>query len=173
MLKKLAEKKLFFFCFFLALLGIDAILKYYVFFHLPVMGLLHPLYPYGGIGIFTNVMQTSFAIVHVSNQGAAWGFLSAHPDLLWWMRLLIILFLASYVFFKHIALEKKIALGLILTGAISNLLDRIFYGAVIDMFYFQIGSYSHPVFNLADSYITVGIIWFLLTSLKEERPHAN
>ena len=160
-------KKILFLSFFLGLLGLDILFKKYVFNHLPTMGALHPFYPYGGIGIFQDFYQVTFAIVSVTNKGAAWGFLANSPNFLWWLRFIIINFLAAYIFLKKVDWQRFAALGLILTGAVGNLLDRFFYGSVVDMFYFQFGSYSYPVFNLADSYITVGILWFLLSSLRE------
>lgn len=162
-------KKLLFLGIFVGLLALDAFFKSYVFKNFPKMGVLHPFYPYGGIGVFQDFFGVSFSIVAVANKGAAWGILADSPDFLWWLRFFIILFLVFYLGFRKIAWQRFLALGLVLTGAIGNLLDRFFYGSVIDMFYFQFGSYSYPVFNLSDVYITLGIIWFLLSSLKEMR----
>ncbi|MFA5250131.1 MAG: signal peptidase II [Parachlamydiales bacterium] len=158
--------------FFLVLLGLDLFLKHYVYHCLPKMNFLHPVYPYGGIGVFQDILGFSLSLVHVANQGAAWGFLANFPNFLWYLRLFIICFLAVYLLFRPLPKAKFLALALILVGAIGNLTDRLLYEAVIDMFYFQFGAYSYPVFNLADSYITIGITVFLLASLKEEKKHA-
>lgn len=166
-------KKLIFIGAFLVLLGLDALLKSYAFHNIPTMGALHPFYPYGGVGVFQDFYQVTFAIVSVTNKGAAWGFLANSPNFLWWLRFIIIGFLAAYLFLRKVDWKRFAALGLVLTGAVGNLLDRFFYGSVVDMFYFQFGSYNYPVFNLADSYITIGIIWFLLSSLKEMKGHEN
>ncbi len=137
------------------------------------MRALHPFYPYGGIGIFQDFYGISFSVVSVTNKGAAWGLLASSPNFLWWLRFIIIAFLGFYLVLRKVVWQRFLALGLILTGAIGNLLDRFFYGSVVDMFYFQFGSYSYPVFNLADSYITIGILWFLLSSLKEIKHTGN
>lgn len=60
----------------------------------------------------------------------------------------------------------RLALGLILAGALGNLIDRIFLGYVIDFLDFRIW----PVFNLADSAITIGAIllgWLILSPKKQ------
>jgi signal peptidase II len=163
------QKKVLFFGSFLILLGLDALLKSYVYSSLPLMSLSCPCFPYGGIGLLKDFFGINFTLVHVGNQGAAWGVLASFPNFLWWLRLFIILFLILYLIFRKIPKEKLLALSLVLTGAIGNLLDRLFYGSVVDMFYFQFGHFSYPVFNLADSYITLGIIWFLFSSLKERK----
>jgi signal peptidase II len=50
------------------------------------------------------------------------------------------------------------ALAFILGGAIGNLIDRIVYGEVIDFLDFYWGDYHWPAFNLADSFITIGVL---------------
>ncbi len=58
------------------------------------------------------------------------------------------------------------ALSLILGGAVGNLIDRIRIGKVIDFIDVYIGNWHWPAFNVADSALTVGIILFLIASLK-------
>ena len=53
---------------------------------------------------------------------------------------------------------RKITLILILTGATSNITDRLIYGAVADFFHFEIATYSWYVFNIADVYIVTGLL---------------
>lgn len=52
-------------------------------------------------------------------------------------------------------------LTLIIGGAIGNIIDRLFHGAVFDFIYFHYQDYAFPAFNLADSFITVGAALFL------------
>ena len=49
-------------------------------------------------------------------------------------------------------------LGLIVGGAIGNLIDRIYYGAVVDFLHFYYKEFSWPAFNLADTFITIGVM---------------
>ena len=68
-----------------------------------------------------------------------------------------------------------IALGLIIGGAIGNVIDRLRFGAVIDFLYFHAGSWYWPAFNLADSAICLGVAAMLLDGLLSRRdaPQAN
>ena len=63
-------------------------------------------------------------------------------------------------------------LGLVLGGAIGNLIDRFLYGAVVDFVLFHAGRWQFPAFNLADSAITLGVIalfWDSLFGVRESR----
>lgn len=77
-----------------------------------------------------------------------------------------------WLFFREASLWQRVALMLVLGGAIGNLHDRIVFGHVID----YISVLSFPVFNLADSLITVGVVLFLLDeflSRKKTHPGNN
>ena len=58
-----------------------------------------------------------------------------------------------------------VAIGLIVGGAVGNVVDRIRYGAVVDFLDFHIGNYHWPAFNLADSAICLGVVVMLFDSL--------
>lgn len=62
-------------------------------------------------------------------------------------------------------LWMKISLGLVVGGALGNVIDRIRFGAVADFVFFHVGSFEWPAFNLADSAISVGAILLLAQSL--------
>ncbi|WNQ09629.1 signal peptidase II [Paenibacillus aurantius] len=61
------------------------------------------------------------------------------------------------------------ALGLILGGAIGNLLDRALYGEVVDFFQLTFGSYIFPIFNVADIGITIGVALILLDTMRDTK----
>ncbi len=63
-----------------------------------------------------------------------------------------------------------VAIGLIIGGAIGNVVDRLRFGAVIDFLYFHAGSWYWPAFNLADSAICLGVAAMLLDGLRLRRP---
>jgi signal peptidase II len=61
------------------------------------------------------------------------------------------------------------AIGLIIGGAIGNVVDRLRFGAVVDFLYFHAGSWYWPAFNLADSAICLGVAAMLLDGLMLRR----
>ena len=63
-----------------------------------------------------------------------------------------------------------IAIGLIIGGAIGNVIDRLRFHAVVDFLYFHVGSWYWPAFNLADSAICLGVAAMLLDGLLLRRP---
>ncbi|MBI5346832.1 MAG: signal peptidase II [Chlamydiae bacterium] len=152
---------------FLFLLSLDILLKAYTFNFIPKMSWVHPAYPFGGIGVFKG-LGMSFSINHVENLGAAWGIFAKYSNYLLYLRIFVFLGLIAYLIFNK--KEKcKFFILLITIGALGNILDFLWYGTVIDMFYFKFGPYSYPVFNLADSYITIGIIGLILFQMFKKR----
>lgn len=61
------------------------------------------------------------------------------------------------------------AIGLIIGGAIGNVIDRVRFGGVIDFLYFHLGSWYWPAFNLADSAICIGVVIMLFEGLLGRR----
>jgi len=58
-----------------------------------------------------------------------------------------------------------VAIGLVIGGAIGNVIDRLRFGAVVDFLDFHVGSWHWPAFNIADSAICVGVAVMLLDGL--------
>ena len=124
--------------------------------------------PHGGS---RPVIDGFFSFVHVRNTGIAFGlFADAAP----WFRetvlpagqLLIIL--AVVVIFRMVgeaAPLSRIAMVLVLGGAVGNFCDRMLHGYVTDFLDFYVASYHWPAFNVADSAITVGAGLLLLEAL--------
>ncbi len=74
------------------------------------------------------------------------------------------------IYFFYLLITAKnyfvqIGVVLIIGGAIGNLIDRIFRGAVFDFIYFHYAGFSFPAFNMADCFITVGACFFLCNFL--------
>ena len=64
----------------------------------------------------------------------------------------------------------KYGLALILSGAIGNLIDRLFYGKVVDFLDVMVGNFHWYIFNVADSAVTVGMVLFIIHSFLIEEP---
>jgi signal peptidase II len=112
------------------------------------------VYPFGGMGVFA-LGGITFSLNYVVNTGAAWGIFTGYPGLLFALRLALILGILFLI-------PKRFPIGLILTGAIGNVIDYCLYGHVIDFLHFTFWGYSFPIFNIADSCITIGILSLLL-----------
>jgi len=146
-----------FFAILLIVLGVDSALKAYIHQCIPLFSHSLPFFPFGGIGVFHDWHGISFSIVHVLNKGAAWGMFASLQKYLLIARIGIIGVLIANLFFSKTTFLRTLGLSLIIAGALGNVVDFFVYGHVVDMFYFTFGSYSYPVFNIADSSIFAGI----------------
>ena len=109
-------------------------------------------------------------LTRVSNTGVAFGLLPARGSL-WGTVLLtglglVALTVVATFFIRARRSERWLltGLGLILGGAIGNLIDRILSGAVTDFVDFYVGTYHWHTFNVADSAISVGILFMVIDS---------
>lgn len=113
-------------------------------------------------------------IVHLLNRGAAFSFLH---DADGWQRLFFILIaLAASVFLTYLirrpgtSLAQRVGFGLILGGALANMVDRIVRGAVVDWIDVHWGGHHWPAFNLADVGITAGAALIVIQELRTRKP---
>lgn len=117
-----------------------------------------------------------FNIVHVKNTGAAFSMF-AHGGIGGRIVLTLVSIGASiliiYLLKKSEHKTERIALSLILSGAVGNLLERLFVGEVTDFLDVYVGSYHWPAFNVADSAITIGAVLMVIMILKESKNDTN
>ena len=112
------------------------------------------------------VVPGIFHISLVLNKGSAFGLFKGQRLLFVSLSTLVIFFICSYIWQKKRQYSfVAFALGLILSGAIGNLIDRLAFGYVIDFLDFRIW----PVFNIADSAITIGTMIIIWKILKRKR----
>lgn len=105
--------------------------------------------------------------VHVGNTGAAWSMLTGFSVVL--ALLAAATLIAIFAWRRALGLRDaptQIAFGLLCGGIVGNLADRIFRGHVVDFLDFHFGSYVYPTFNVADSCICVGVLFYLFRSLR-------
>lgn len=114
-----------------------------------------------------NLIDNFFRITYVKNTGAAFSIFSNNTLLVIIISVIVIGFLLFYIY-KNKGNNKleNVSYAFILGGAISNLIDRLVYGYVIDFLDFEILSYDAPIFNLADTFIVIGVILFLINTLR-------
>ena len=102
----------------------------------------------------------------VFNTGISYGLFSGGGDFQKWilisLSILIIIFLLSFVRNESTILSK-LGVSFIIGGALGNVLDRFTYGAVIDFISLHAKGFSWYIFNIADMFIVVGVILFILS----------
>ncbi|MDF0607333.1 signal peptidase II [Wolbachia endosymbiont of Onchocerca gibsoni] len=97
-------------------------------------------------------------LVKVWNTGISFGMFSTLPYSDFFFSISSILIISILIYLIHKSNDKLtyFSLSLMLSGAIGNVADRIYWGAVYDFIYFHIGNWYWPAFNLADIYIACG-----------------
>ena len=101
------------------------------------------------------------------NEGIAFGLLSFNESYFYNFLTILIAIIIVIIFFMILRNKglKKYSLLMILGGALGNLYDRIFFKAVPDFIDFHIGNFHWFVFNVADIFITLGIISLIIIEL--------
>lgn len=102
----------------------------------------------------------------MQNSGAAFGFAPFGSAFFLAISVVVAIALVAYVVREGGALYTDALLGLVLGGTVGNAYDRVLHGSVTDFF----TVHWFPVFNVADSAITVGVILLVLTQLVRRTP---
>lgn len=107
-------------------------------------------------------IMPSFNLTLSYNPGAAFSFLSEAGGWQRWFFVILAIIVSGVIFMwmRKLPAEDKrvaIALGLVLGGALGNVIDRIIFGHVIDFLQVYYQQWSWPIFNIADSAISIGV----------------
>ncbi|MCK5451172.1 MAG: signal peptidase II [Candidatus Omnitrophica bacterium] len=121
----------------------------------------------GSVPLIKNVLHLT--LIH--NTGAAFGMFRGHSHAFAFVAVFSILFILFYFIKKEhiLAGAEKTALAFILGGALGNFIDRIRLGCVVDFIDFRIW----PVFNVADSFITIGVTILVITLIFEAKEKSH
>tara|TARA_R100000027_G_scaffold67753_2_gene68561 strand:+ start:2662 stop:3222 length:561 start_codon:yes stop_codon:yes gene_type:complete len=156
-------------------LWIDAILPFGTYFASEYAGEASPIV----------VIPGFFQIVHIGNEGAAWGMFSGFRFAL---VIVGVAALAGIYFFRgSLELRRPVmqfGFGLIVGGIVGNLIDRVLYGYVVDFLDFTLPGipglgldpYRWPAFNVADMGISCGVFFYLLVCffpVKKKAPESS
>ena len=109
-------------------------------------------------------LTVNIDLVYVQNYGVSFGLFS--NTLSYWVFILIGLIIVLFIFYLMITSNKKLEKNsyfIIIIGAMGNIIDRFLNTYVVDFISLHYNNYYWPAFNLADIYITIGIIMLLLT----------
>jgi len=105
------------------------------------------------------LIKNIFHLTYIRNFGAGFGILQQQK----WILVFISLIVIGVIFYYFDRVKEKeillqVLVGFILGGTIGNLIDRLAYGFVIDFIDFRIW----PIFNFADSFVTIGVIGLII-----------
>ena len=116
------------------------------------------------------IIKDFFNISLLSNTGAAFNILSSNT-----LFLIIITLISCYIIYKYFIKDNnlndftKIIYGILFGGIIGNLIDRVYYGYVIDYLDFNIFGINMPIFNFADICIVISVLIISVQTLKGDK----
>lgn len=107
---------------------------------------------------------------YVENRGAAFGILPEQTELLTAIAIVIVVFAVGVMWKESRSnLLATLAIGMVVGGALGNIVDRVRLGYVVD--FIAVGTF--PKFNLADAMVTLGVVFLLGVSFWDERSPAK
>jgi len=119
------------------------------------------------LGEVKTLIPNLVSLTYLQNRGAAFSMLQ---DQQWFFAVITLVVMAGAIWYLHKHIEDSLwivfGLVLIIAGGLGNFIDRISQGFVVDMFHLDFINFA--IFNVADSYLTVGVVVLLLAMLKEE-----
>ncbi|EEQ80176.1 signal peptidase II [Staphylococcus warneri] len=120
------------------------------------------------IGDSYEVIPNFLNITSHRNNGAAWGILSGKMFFFYIITVIILIVLVLF-FIKEAQynLFMQLAISLLFAGALGNFIDRLLNGEVVDFIDTNIFGYDFPIFNVADSSLTIGVMLVIIALLKD------
>ena len=116
----------------------------------------------------SEIFSSNFLNIYlIWNEGIAFGLFSFNEKIFYNILTIIILIIILIIFIMTIKSDgfKKYSLLMILGGALGNVFDRLYYKAVPDFIDFHIGNFHWFIFNVADIFISIGIIFLIILEL--------
>ena len=110
---------------------------------------------------------------YIQNTGAAFGMFSGYTILLVLFTFFVLYFLYKEIKDNKVDNLNLCTLVLLFAGAIGNLIDRVFRKYVIDFISFTLFKHEMAIFNVADIYITFGVIIYLFGILRDRKNERN
>lgn len=124
------------------------------------------------LGERISVWDPWFGILSHRNRGAAWGMLEGQ---MWIFYIVTIVVVIGIIYYFHKQAKGKqffaVSLMILLGGTLGNFIDRLFRGEVVDFIdvLIPIINYDFPIFNIADTALTISIILIIIVLFNEER----
>jgi len=116
------------------------------------------------------IINGFFQLTSHRNAGAAWGIFSGQKIFL--ISIAIIVIVVGLIYSRKVTDKlTRIAFGFFIGGATGNVIDRLIFGEVTDMF--EVTFINYPIFNTADVFLVSGAIFFLISTYKESKLEGN
>jgi len=116
------------------------------------------------------LIKNFFYLTYTHNEGAAFSILTGQRIFLILIAITILVILFNYIRKNKIKNKvETVAFSLIIGGSLGNLIDRIVRGYVVDFLDFKILGYNYPIFNIADTFIVVGVFLLLILTFRKEQ----
>ena len=127
------------------------------------------------LGESFDILGSVVRFTFVENKGLAFSIKVSNLAIFTGLSFVVTAVLFYYLYkYRNEGLSVYLPLALIFGGAIGNMIDRILFSKVVDFIDVGISSYRWPVFNIADSAVSVGLVWFFIASWvmneEEEEP---
>ena len=117
------------------------------------------------LGESFDIIGTFLKFTFVENKGLAFSIKVSNLAIFTGLSMVASLIVLYYIYkYKQEGAILYMPLALIFGGAIGNMIGRVLHGKVVDFIDVGIASYRWPVFNIADSSVFVGLVWFLIVS---------
>ena len=108
----------------------------------------------------------------ILNTGIAFSLFDDGGNFGRWLLVFLVSMVCVYLIYilatESLSKYESVAMILILSGGLGNLIDRMFRGYVIDFINFYYDNYSFYVFNFADTFITIGVIFYIFSMLNSK-----
>ena len=121
------------------------------------------------------IIDHFFSLMYVKNRGSAFSLLANKNwgitilSVISAIALVVILFFAFFVLAKYKSTRLSLCLIFLSAGTLGNLIDRVRLHYVVDFLRFDFGSYTFPIFNVADIYVTLSCVVLAVLLLFSER----
>ena len=102
------------------------------------------------------------------NKGVAFSMFASLGQYVKWLQITLVTFVIGFIFYEGHIKKFPFALGLLVGGAIGNIVDRFYHEGVVDYVAWHCG-FNFAVFNYADVMIDIAIVWILIASYLEDK----
>ncbi|MCH8928122.1 MAG: signal peptidase II [Candidatus Marinimicrobia bacterium] len=118
-----------------------------------------------GVGDSFDILGTLLRFTFVENKGLAFSIKVSNLAIFTGLSFIASAVVLYYLYkYRNEGISVYLPLALIFGGAVGNMIDRVLFSKVVDFIDVGISSYRWPVFNVADSAVSVGLVWFLIAS---------